>query len=160
MVNARTDVCIVDRANNGILLLVQEDKRGSVTYDARPQLIAEALAVFQYNNLQRTLVGQPELTEKVSDHCYVFYYFLADAENQEMPGITMFGTSPTFFRIPITDDLARAVRGGICPENETVVLVHMPEVPRPHRRLSEGMRPLDNRRVFLQCYEAFKRFIN
>jgi hypothetical protein len=160
MVNAQTDVCIIDQANNRILLLVQEDKHASVAYDARPQLIAEALAAFQYNNLQRTLVGLPKLTEKVSDHCYIFFFFLANAENQELPRIMMFGTSPTFFRIPITDDLARAVCSGICPESETVVLVHMPEVPRPHRRLSEGMRPLDNRRVFLQCYEAFKCFIN
>jgi hypothetical protein len=31
-----------------------------------------------------------------------------------------------------------------------------PPVPRPARRRSEGMKPLDNRREILKCYEAFK----
>jgi hypothetical protein len=35
----------------------------------------------------------------------------------------------------------------------------VPNIPRPSRRFSEGMKPLDSRRAVLECYEAFKRFV-
>jgi hypothetical protein len=65
MVHAQTDVCVVDREANDILLLVQEDKRLAGNLDAEPQLIAKALAAFQYNNLRRKLAGRPALVNKV-----------------------------------------------------------------------------------------------
>ena len=71
----------------------------------------------------------------------------------------MTGTSPSFFMIPITQDLSRSVERGQFPPTPTVVTGHVPDLPRPNRRFSEGMKPLDNRRSILQCYEAFKRFI-
>jgi hypothetical protein len=66
--HAKTDVCIVDRSQNDILLLVQEDKRLEhwVPINARAQLVAEAVAAFNENNFQREAVGLPPLTEKVS----------------------------------------------------------------------------------------------
>ena len=77
-----------------------------------------------------------------------------------MPRITIRGTMPTFFKIPVTSDLARAVEFGEYPVAPTIVHAHLPALPRPARRLSEGMKPLDNRRQILSCYEAFKRFVN
>ena len=71
----------------------------------------------------------------------------------------MTGTSPSFFKIPVTQDLSRSVERGQFPPTPTVVTGHVPDLPRPNRRFSEGMKPLDNRRSILQCYEAFKRFI-
>jgi hypothetical protein len=65
-------------------------------------------------------------------------------------------TSPTFFKIPVTAELDRGIH---YPANPTIVLTHFPDLSRPELRLSEGMKPLDNRRAILQCYEAFKRFI-
>ncbi|KZT29896.1 hypothetical protein NEOLEDRAFT_1153750 [Neolentinus lepideus HHB14362 ss-1] len=40
---------------------------------------------------------------------------------------------------------------------ETVLYSHYPVVPRPACRYAEGMKPLDNRRVILACYEVFKQ---
>jgi hypothetical protein len=68
----------------------------------------------------------------------------------------MIGTSPTFFKIPITVELVRCVQRGEYPATPTVMIGHVPELPRPNR---EGMKPLDNRRIILQCYEAFKQFV-
>jgi hypothetical protein len=54
-VDAKADVCVVDYSpeNKGILLLVQEDKRFLEQGDPEPQVIAEAIAAFQTNNLRR-----------------------------------------------------------------------------------------------------------
>ncbi|KIM72895.1 hypothetical protein PILCRDRAFT_829497 [Piloderma croceum F 1598] len=138
--HAKTDVCVMDR--NGYLLLVQEDKRHLETVDPEPQLIAEAIAAVQSNNRTRNLSGLEPLDIKV------------------MAGITMTGTSPTFFKIPVTLELIEAVQRGEYPATPTVVAMHRPNVPRPVRRLSEGMRPLDNRRCILSCFEAFRQFVN
>ena len=66
--HAKTDVCIVDRSQNNILLLVQVDKRlqqlEPVT--ARAHLVAEAVAAFNENNAQREAMGLPPLASKVS----------------------------------------------------------------------------------------------
>ncbi|KAF8529588.1 hypothetical protein BU17DRAFT_36464 [Hysterangium stoloniferum] len=138
--HAKTDVCVMD--TNGYLLLVQEDKRHLEIVDPAPQLIAEAIAAVQSNNRTRDFLGVDPLDVKV------------------MAGITMTGTSPTFFKIPVTLELIEAVQKGEYPATPTVVAMHRPEVPRPARRLTEGMRPLDNRRCILACFEAFKQFVN
>ena len=66
--HAKTDVCIVDRSQNDILLLVQEDKRLGLwePVNARAQLVAEAVAAFNENNAHREAVGLPPMAEKVS----------------------------------------------------------------------------------------------
>jgi hypothetical protein len=66
--HAKTDVCIVDRSQNDILLLVQEDKRLQQleSFNARAQLVAEAVAAFNENNAQREAMGLPPLASKVS----------------------------------------------------------------------------------------------
>ena len=66
--HAKTDVCIVDRPQNNILLLVQEDKRlkHRDPVNARAQLVAEAVAAFNENNAHREAVGLPPMAEKVS----------------------------------------------------------------------------------------------
>jgi hypothetical protein len=76
-----------------------------------------------------------------------------------MPGIVMLGTTPTFYKIPVVDELVYNVRHGTYPPQPTHVSVCYPPVPRPNRRRSEGMKPLDNRREILQCYEAFKNVV-
>ena len=61
--HAKTDVCIVDCSQNDIMMLVQEDKRFSVTEtattEAEAQLVAEAIAAFSYNNEARRAAGLP-----------------------------------------------------------------------------------------------------
>lgn len=65
----RMDVCLIGREQNGILLLVQEDRRNSEgsTQDPVPQLIANAIAAFDYNNSLRRAVGEEPLEAKVSN---------------------------------------------------------------------------------------------
>ena len=76
-----------------------------------------------------------------------------------MPGIVMAGTSPTFFKIPVTQTLATHIRHGTYPPEETRVTYCYPPVPRPASRRGEGMKPLDNRHEILKCYEAFKTIV-
>ncbi|KAG7449796.1 uncharacterized protein BT62DRAFT_928528 [Guyanagaster necrorhizus] len=66
--DAKTDVCIFDRSQNDILLLVQEDKRleHRDPINARAQLVAEAVGAFNENNAQREAIGLPPMVEKVS----------------------------------------------------------------------------------------------
>jgi hypothetical protein len=137
---AKATVYLTD--NNEIILLVQEDKQHLERGNPRPQLIAEAIAAAQTKNTVRETVLN-----------------LAPLEYKLIAGITMTGTSPTSFKIPITSELMEAVRLGQYPPTLTVVAMHIPEVPRPDRRLSEGMRPLDNRGKILACLEAFQQFV-
>ena len=125
-----------------ILLLVQEDKRHLDGSDPAPQLIAEAIAAFYNNNETRVKI--------LASHAL---------ESKVMPGITMKGTMPIFYKIPVSTELVHAVQYGEYPAHETVVYAHVPPVSRPTRRYSEGMKPLDNRRIILSCYEAFKQFL-
>jgi hypothetical protein len=140
--HVKVDVCLLDE-NDDILLLVQEDKRHLEDSDPEAQLIAGAIAAFTATNRTRTqTLDVPPLQIKI------------------VPGITMRGTSPIFYKIPVTDTLLRAVGGGVFPGAETVVSAHVPVLPRPNRRWTEGMKPLDNRRIILSCYEAFKVLVN
>ena len=138
---AKTDVCVVDQ--NEILLLVQEDKRHLENSDPEPQLIAEAIAAFAANNRarQKTL-RQPPLDSKV------------------MAGITMQGTAPIFCKIKAATTLVACVAGGLYPQAVTTVYAHIPSIPRPNRRWSEAVKPLENREVILPCFESFKLLVN
>ncbi|KAK0220233.1 hypothetical protein IW262DRAFT_1010740 [Armillaria fumosa] len=139
--HATTDVCVVEA--DDILLLVQEDKRHKETKDPEPQLIAEAIAAFLSNNARRMhVLGQNPILAKT------------------IAGITLKGSSPIFYKIPVTAELAESVAPGLYPAVPTIVYAHLPDIPRPARRLSEGMKPLDNRASILSCYEAFKRFVD
>lgn len=157
-VDAKTDVCVM---NDFDLLLVQEDKvsvleimndsstglslitsqRNGSFDDPEPQLIAEIIAAFYQNNFRRTRAGLPALPRTL------------------MPGITMVGTSPIFYRIPVSTQLLDALVTASFPEDETVVLKFIPPVPNVERYFSDGMRALENRRIVLQCFEAFKTSI-
>lgn len=71
----------------------------------------------------------------------------------------MVGTAPTFFRVCVTERLLRALERGSYPDEETVVLKFVPPVPNIDDYLSFGMRPLENRRIVLQCFEGLKPLI-
>lgn len=76
--HAKTDVCLVNRFQNDIILLVQEDKRleDSEPFKARAQLVAEAVAAYNENNINREALGLPPLEEKVRSFAGAFYHFL------------------------------------------------------------------------------------
>ncbi|KAJ6457561.1 hypothetical protein C8R47DRAFT_1060040 [Mycena vitilis] len=123
---ARSDVCIFDRITDIIVLLVQDKCIGGPIC-AYPRLVAAAIATYQAYQTSRVV-----------------------------PGVLLDGTSQTFYKIPVTEELVRCVEHGEYPNGPTIVAVHIPDLPRPHRRRVEGMKPLDNRRIILECSEAFK----
>jgi hypothetical protein len=71
----------------------------------------------------------------------------------------MVGTSPTFYKVKVTEKLSTAVKEGQFPKEQTIVYEHLPAIPRPLRHLSEGMKEMDNRRAIVTCFEAFKTFL-
>ncbi|KAI0770725.1 hypothetical protein C8Q74DRAFT_1277265 [Fomes fomentarius] len=63
------------------------------------------------------------------------------------------------YLLPVTADLVHHVRHGTYPPETTIVSAHVPVIPRPLRRHSEGMKHLDSRQAILSYYEAFKSVI-
>ncbi|KAH8987409.1 hypothetical protein EDB86DRAFT_2188834 [Lactarius hatsudake] len=142
---AQTDVCVVDSDSDDTLLLIQEDKARKTRRpnDPEAQLIAGAIAAFQRHDYRRThFHRQDPIVHKM------------------IPGITLLGTSPIFYKIPVTTQLAQSVKLGLYPSEPTIVYQHLPKLARPICRLSEGMKPLDNRAIILSCFEALKKFVN
>ncbi|KAJ3522787.1 hypothetical protein NMY22_g11737 [Coprinellus aureogranulatus] len=138
---AQVDVCVIDHGQgNEILLLVQEDRWSIDKHlvDANAQLVAKAISAFMMNNFNRQSADLPVLESKV------------------IPGIVMAGTLPTFFKIPITQELEMHVRHGTYPPTPTVVTYCHPPLGR---RNSDRMKPLENRRPILSCFEAFKSVV-
>jgi hypothetical protein len=161
---SETDVCLIDRLqDDDIILLVQESNGGGepIQSDAEAQLIAKTIGTFTLNNRRRWESGKQELQSKVGltlIHSLNYCNFI-QAHLQVIPGIVMTGTTPIFYTIPVTDQLVTAIRQGTYPPTVTEVSVHIPDIPSPERRWSEGMKPLDNRQHILKCYEAFKKVI-
>ena len=66
--HAKLDVCLMDRSQkNDFVLVVQAVKMSEhgLPINAPAQLVAMAVAAFNENNVQREVIGQPPLTEKV-----------------------------------------------------------------------------------------------
>jgi len=131
---AKTDVCLVHQ-NSMILLVVQEDKTIQSTRVPEAQVIAEAIAAFQYNNVKRLDLG------------------LQGLDSMTIPCITMVGTRPFFYKVPVTAQLSDAVITGQYPQQPTIVTRCAPPA---RRRASEGMEVPDYRKVALQYYDAFR----
>jgi hypothetical protein len=72
-----------------------------------------------------------------------------------MPGIVMAGTSPSFFKIPVSQTLSTHIASGTYPLEETPVTFCCPPLPDP----SNGMKPLGNRHEIFRYYEAFKAIV-
>jgi len=144
-VDAQTDVCITERSpTTGVryLLLVQEDKRHISRDDPEQQLVAEAIAAFSENNKALRAAGLPTLQSKT------------------MAGITMVGSAPIFYKVPVTEELLTCLATSQYPPHHTIVQKFFPPVPNLGRLSNDGMRPLVNRRIIFQCFEAFRPFVN
>ncbi|KAG2352559.1 hypothetical protein BDR07DRAFT_835242 [Suillus spraguei] len=100
---AETDVCLLD-LRSMILLVLQEDKTVFGRSYPEPQVIAEAIAAYQYNNEKRLLRSLPPL------------------DAMTIPCITMVGTRPIFYLVPVTEALSNAVATGQYPEAKTTVV--------------------------------------
>ncbi|KAM6499827.1 hypothetical protein JOM56_005335, partial [Amanita muscaria] len=97
--------------------------------DIEPQLLAKAIVAFSANDITRA--GLPPFDSKI------------------MPGIIMKGTSPISYKVHVATAL------GKYPEVETIVYARFQDL----RRWSEGMKPLDNRRLLLSRCEAFRHVL-
>ncbi|KAF8135862.1 hypothetical protein K438DRAFT_1911644 [Mycena galopus ATCC 62051] len=133
---AQTDVCLLHRSTL-VLLVLAEDKTLSNTTDPQSQVIAEAIAAFQFNNRKRVDLG------------------LKPLESMVIPCITMSGTRPTFYLVPVTLQLSTAVATGQYPPSETVVSMCV-TVAGHSRRASDGMEGTEYRKVALQRFLAFR----
>jgi hypothetical protein len=129
---AQTDIAVL-HTTSMVLLLIQEDKTRINRDDPEPQLIAEAIAAFQYNNKKRK------------------YFDLPTLETMTIPAVTVVGTQPTFYLVPVTEELSRCVAAGIYPQHQTEVRCCRP----PLRGLGLGMEDVEYRRVALQYYATF-----
>lgn len=134
--SAQTDLCLV-QGTTTILLVIQEDQTVVTARNPEAQVIAEAVATFQFNNAARDRYGLDRL------------------DSMTIPAITVFGTRPAFYKIPVTQELSDAVTMGQYPVSKTEVVKCV--VAPPSRRLHEGMEVPEFRREVLQHYEAFRR---
>ncbi|KIJ15760.1 hypothetical protein PAXINDRAFT_176326 [Paxillus involutus ATCC 200175] len=97
-------------------------------------VIAEAIAAFQFNNRKRKDRGLNPLNAMT------------------IPCITMKGTRPTFYLVPVTTELSNAVITGQYPATQTQVL----RCVTVARRASTGMEDTEYRKLALKRFLAFK----
>jgi len=140
MVYTRPDVCVFHTAEGVLLVTLEDGSRfeldvdNTTTRTPEAQLIAQAIAAFQENNRKR----------------------LEPLEQAQICGILMDRSFPKFYKIEVTKVLNQAIRHGLYPDTTTTVYCHTPQVPR---EVIDGMVPLDNRKILLRCFEAFKRIV-
>ncbi|KAJ7306836.1 hypothetical protein DFH08DRAFT_793238 [Mycena albidolilacea] len=135
-VTAKPDVVIMN--DQDYILLVQRYTRQA---EAEPQLIAAAIAAHYENNRRLRTLGLPTVAAKA------------------FAGIIMIGTAPTFYQIPVSEALVEAVGTGQYPPVATVVRKLFPPVHNMRDHLCDGMVPLANRQIILQCLGAFRQFV-
>jgi hypothetical protein len=131
--STQTDVCLVNERSM-ILLILQGVFNSS---NPEPQVIADAIAAYQYNNDKRERRGMTTLDKMV------------------LPCITMVGTRPTFYLVPVSRALSDAVTTGRYPPAPTEVWKCV-TVAGHNRSSSEGMEKPEYRRVALERFMAFK----
>ena len=100
---AQMYVCLLHHPTMVLLVLI-EDKTLSNRTDAESQVIADAIAAFQFNNQKQKERG------------------IAGLAAMTIPCFTMSGTCLTFYLIPVTQELITAVISGMYPATETQVL--------------------------------------
>jgi len=133
---AQSDVCLIHRPIF-ILLVLVEDKILSSKANAESQVFAEAIAAFQFNNTKRTARGLDPL------------------DAMTIPCITMSGTRPTFYLVPVTTELNDGVITGQYPATQIRILRCATVLTR-NRRASTGMEDVEYRKLALKRFLAFK----
>jgi hypothetical protein len=115
-----------------ILLFLQVGKLTSDSSDPEPEVIVSAIGAYQTNNRKRECIG------------------LHPLDTMTMPCMTMVGTRPTFYFVPVTRALADAVATGRQTSDRTEVLKC--EITG----YDGGMEKQEYRKVALQHLFAFK----
>ena len=147
---ANPDVCIETLDLSIKLLvqqevLVQEDEGDDVASneDQEPeaQLIAKAIAAYQTNC--KTLYNQGREDE------------IPDVQN--MLGVVLVGTCPTFYVIPVSRAFSDNLRRGIQPNEDMIVSKYM--IKNSPVDLRNTILCSHHRHEIMQCFEAFKRML-
>lgn len=133
---AQTDVCLLDLQST-VLLVLQADKSAFNACQPEPEVIAGAIAAYQNNNQRRLLRALPPI------------------DAMTIPCITMVGTRPTFYLVPVTKVLSTAVETGQYPETQTTVMMCVTSLGH-NSSLSEGMETPEYRRIAFEHFLAFK----
>ena len=136
---AQTDVCVMDKDDMVLLILLHDDKQVPRLKDPESQVIALAIAAFTANNkVRETSLNLPPLPAT------------------SISAITMIGTNPIFYVIVVTSELRTAVQEGSRGGARTHVFRHVPVLPKRH---GLGMRALENRVEILACLDAFRQTV-
>jgi hypothetical protein len=70
------------------------------------------------------------------------------------------GTKPIFYKMPVTEELLVSVVTSQYPSQVTTIEEFVPPVPfYGSKARINGMRPLENRHIVLQCFEAFRGLV-
>jgi len=137
----QTDLCVVYTRQRFILLVLVNNKVDAVdAVDAEAQAIAGAIAAFQFNNNTRR------------DRR------LAPLDAMTIPCITMTGTHPDFYLVPVTTALSNGVIISQRPKTQTRVL-HCPTTETHTQGASVGMEDPEYRRLAFKRFLAFKELV-
>jgi len=134
--SARADVCILYRPTLA-LFVVTKDKSIFFQASAQPQVVATAISAYRLNNFQRGTRGLPQL------------------DSMTIPCIIMSGSRPTFYLVPVIEELSMSVLMGHYPTTETVVLECF-TVTSPKSSVGEGMESPEYRKLALERFLVFK----
>lgn len=130
---AQADVCLI-RHRSVFILLVLINLADKTNADA--QVVARAIAAFQFNNSKRREYG------------------LDPQKVMTIPCIAMSGTRPTFYLVPVTTGLSSAVITGKYPATRTRVL--RCNVAAHTGQVGTGMEDKEYRKLALKRFLAFK----
>ncbi|KAJ4476963.1 hypothetical protein C8J55DRAFT_606699 [Lentinula edodes] len=138
-----------------------------------PQLIAEAIVAFQDVNARRRaaqlipgliMVGtSPSFSRSQLGANFICKTWMF-ARARILAGERCPGTETQSAALQVLvknsgfTDVTRCGVSGTVPSTPTIVTGHVPDIIHPDCRFSEDMKPSDNRRAILQCYEASKKF--
>ena len=131
---AHLDECLIHDTTFVFLVLVKDNTfTGS---PAEAQVVAGAIATFQFNNMKREEYGLDPLNAMT------------------IPCIIMSGTRPTFYLVPVTAELSEAVTCGWYPKHPTQVL--RCETVAADQDAAAGMENIEYRKLALKRLLAFK----
>ena len=134
---AEIDVCLLHRTSL-ILLVLINNKTVLNEPDPEAQVVAQAIATFQFNNRKRGEYGLPPL------------------ETMTIPCITMAGTRPTFYLVPVTRGLINAIHLGEYPRLTQTQVVKCVTLGANARNTVEGMENTHYRELVFRRLLAFK----
>ncbi|KAH6912326.1 hypothetical protein BKA70DRAFT_1219456 [Coprinopsis sp. MPI-PUGE-AT-0042] len=129
--DAQADVCLVYHPTTVLLVCIQNMER-YLKPNVEAHVVAQAIAAFQFNNKKREARAKPVL------------------DAMTIPCISMLGTIPTFYLVPVTQELSKAVISAQSrlPTSQTRVLMCV-TVAADLAGWSKGMADLEFRKLAL-----------